>query len=140
MSDTFLYQSQFLLPMTQDNPLQATYSIHDFYAVEFFDDPKFNKKPHVTSRPDMNGHSADSIGSIDDSLQGATVKDAVDFLADHNGHYRKEHSKITAIDVEYIQDGVSIIGYLPVTMIIPFKSYILLGRPEKVNLTLSASE
>jgi len=123
--------------MTEENPLQAIYRIHDFWAMEDFDAPEYNTKPHQPQSPGANGHCYTSIGSIDESLIGGTVKDAVDFLAEHDGVFRKEHSNVRAINVHFIRDGGGEVGKLPTIIEVPFEHYVAQGRPEVVSLTLA---
>lgn len=120
---------------TNVRELHAFYDIHDFWAGEDFDDPKYNTEPH---RPDFltfNGHNYVSIGKIDPSLEGKTVRDAVEFIAEKGGRFRKEHSLVRGIDVKYIQDGCTSIEGMPITLKLSFQRYMEMGRPARLKIT-----
>ena len=118
------------------------YKLVDFHAIESFDDPKFNTKPRNPSAPDINGHSNISAGSIDPSLEGASPKQTLDFLAERGNSFRKEHSVIHGVYAHYIADvstdstklGIS----LPIGINVPFDQYVSIERPEEIEVRLTA--
>jgi len=122
-------------PSVNVRELHAFYNIHDFWAGEDFDDPKYNTKPHGPDSHEFNGHNHASIGEIDPSLEGKTVREAVEFIAERDGRFRKEHSLVRGIEVSYIQDGCSQIGEMPITLKLSFERYMAMGRPYRLKIT-----
>jgi len=111
------------------------YRLHDYWAMEDFDDPKYNKDPHRTDCPESNGHRFSSSQKIDPSLEGKTVKDVVDFIAERGGRFRKEHSLVRGISVEYICESRSAdVEGMPLTIRINFDKYIEQGKRETISL------
>jgi len=117
----------------------VTYELVEFYAVETFDHTKYNTNPHNPDNPLINGHNRRSVGSIDDSLQGASPKQALDFLSQHKGKFRKEHSLVHAVHAVYHQKkSDTAVIRVPVSTEISFPEYVRLGKPEVLTLRLTA--
>jgi len=113
--------------------------MHDLLAIEKFDNPKYNQNPHNPDYPDVNGHNHITLHKIHPSLDGRTVRDAVEFLADHEEGHRKEHSKVRGFNVEYVPEEDTLVDNFSRTLKISFEEYITWGRPEKLDLSLSLS-
>lgn len=121
----------------------VNYQLVEFYATEWFSDTVHNTKPHRVDAPRLNGHCVRSAGCIDDTLNGASAKQALDFLAAHNGTFNKPYSTVKAARAIYhAQDNSNVtpLGFsLPFSVELPFEQYVKLGRPETFSVTLDAT-
>lgn len=123
--------------MADEHYVEATYELVDFWAIEDFDDPKYNTNPHRRDAPESNGHNLKSIIEIDPSL--GSVKDALDLLAKHNGLLKKEHSSVRAIEVTYqrIDATERVVGLsrgdIPLEIKLQFEDYVALGQCQRLH-------
>ena len=118
------------------------YKLVDFHAFEYFDSEGHNTNPHACYPSRTNGHNLQSSWEIDESLRDASPKQCLDFLAEHDGEYKKDHSVVSAIYGTYhaqVNSHHTKLGFhMPLSIDVTFKRYVELGNPEEFELSLNA--
>jgi hypothetical protein len=120
------------------------YYLVDFSTGEVFDDGRNNPNPHRIDAPRYNGHNYNSVSHIDPSLNGATPKQALDFLAkSYPRDFVKEHSRVSTAHATAIyhmgHEGINHENHWfkgEFRLEIPIDVYIKMGKPEKICLPL----
>ncbi|MEK6825683.1 MAG: hypothetical protein AABY00_02770 [Nanoarchaeota archaeon] len=113
-----------------------TYVLTTFHAIEEFDDPKYNDYSVKNSDPKLQRIL--SPRDMDPSLRNASPKQVLDFIVDHGGTLRKEHSTISCVRAFYRashQDCKFVSARFAREMLL--EEYVALGKPESFTLHLA---
>ena len=126
--------------MADVTSFRFTYILTDFFAVEEFNNPEDNLyTPELGFGSKGHGIMLRNIEDIDSSLNGCSAKDALDFLAQHNGKYIKPTSKVCAVYGRYMRILSSCGDCIPIKdpseIDLPFEKYVSLGKLEKLPST-----